>query len=52
VNGNNLFVITDYSGQDPEVNTNKSIGGIPSAGIDYTSYPRAKTWTFGIKAAF
>lgn len=52
VNGNNLFVITDYSGQDPEVNINKSIDGIPSAGIDYTAYPRARTWTFGVKAAF
>jgi iron complex outermembrane receptor protein len=52
INGNNLFVITDYSGQDPEVNTNKAIEGIPSAGIDYTSYPRATTWTFGVKAAF
>jgi iron complex outermembrane receptor protein len=52
LNGNNLFVITDYSGQDPEVNINKSIDGIPSAGIDYTAYPRARTWTFGVKAAF
>jgi len=52
VNGNNLFVITDYSGQDPEVNINKSIDGIPSAGIDYTAYPRARTWTFGVRAAF
>jgi TonB-dependent starch-binding outer membrane protein SusC len=52
LNGNNLFVITDYSGQDPEVNTNKSIDGVPSASIDYTAYPRARTWTFGVKAAF
>lgn len=51
--GQNLFVITDYSGQDPEVNTNKpttlsSFSSIPSFGIDYTPYPRARTFTFGV----
>lgn len=50
--GQNLFVITDYSGQDPEVNTNKSIDGVPSLNIDYTSYPRARTFTFGVNASF
>ncbi|HEY5747108.1 MAG TPA: TonB-dependent receptor [Chryseolinea sp.] len=52
VTGQNLFVITDYSGQDPEVNTNKSLNGIPSLNIDYTSYPRARTFTFGVNASF
>jgi iron complex outermembrane receptor protein len=52
VTGQNLFVITDYSGQDPEVNTNKSIDGVPSAGIDYTSYPRARVFTFGVNVSF
>jgi TonB-dependent starch-binding outer membrane protein SusC len=52
VTGQNLFVITDYSGQDPEVNTNKSIDGVPSLGVDYTSYPRARTFTFGVNASF
>ncbi|UII19530.1 SusC/RagA family TonB-linked outer membrane protein [Fulvivirga ligni] len=46
--GQNLFIITGYSGQDPEVNTNKAIDGIPSFGIDYTPYPRARTITFGV----
>jgi TonB-linked SusC/RagA family outer membrane protein len=50
--GQNLFVITDYSGQDPEVNTNKAIDDVPSFGIDYTSYPRARTFTFGVSASF
>lgn len=50
--GQNLFVITPYSGLDPEVDTPKSLNNIPSAGIDYTSYPRAKTVTFGINATF
>ena len=48
----NLFVITDYSGLDPEVNTNKSLNGVPSAGIDYTSYPRARTYTLGLNVTF
>lgn len=52
VTGQNLFVITNYSGQDPEVNTNKSLNGIPSAGIDYTAYPRARTWTVGASISF
>lgn len=48
INAQNLFVITDYSGQDPEVDTNKAIDNIPSAGIDYTPYPRARTFTVGL----
>jgi TonB-dependent starch-binding outer membrane protein SusC len=50
--GQNVFVITDYTGLDPEVNINKPINGIPSLGIDYTSYPRARTITFGLNATF
>jgi TonB-linked SusC/RagA family outer membrane protein len=46
--GQNLFVITKYRGFDPEVNTNKSSGVVPSAGIDYTGYPSARTFTFGL----
>jgi iron complex outermembrane receptor protein len=45
--GQNLFVITNYQGFDPEINTNKSVNGVPSAGIDYTGYPSARTFTFG-----
>lgn len=46
--GQNLFVITDFTGFDPEVNTDKSIGGIPSLGIEYTPYPTARTFLLGI----
>lgn len=48
----NLAVFTKYSGQDPEVNTNKSIDDVPSAGIDYTSYPRARTFLIGANVSF
>lgn len=41
--GQNLFVITNWSGFDPEVNQDKSVGGIPSFGIEYTPYPTART---------
>nr|WKN39476.1 TonB-dependent receptor [Tunicatimonas sp. TK19036] len=50
--GQNLFVITDYSGQDPEVNVNKAIDDIPSFGIDYTPYPRARTFLVGLNVTF
>jgi len=46
--GQNLFVITNYQGFDPEVNTNKAVNGVPSAGIDYAGYPTARTFTFGV----
>ena len=48
VNGQNLFVITNYTGFDPEVNVNKSINGVPSAGIDYNAYPTARTFNVGV----
>ena len=50
--GQNLFVITGYSGLDPEVNVNKEIEDIPSLGIDYTAYPRPRTVTIGLNATF
>ena len=50
--GQNLFVITPYSGIDPEVDTPKALNNIPSAGIDYTSFPRSRTFTLGLNATF
>ncbi len=52
VTGQNLFVITKYDGYDPEVNTDGSINGITSYGIDYLSYPKAKTVMFGLNVSF
>jgi len=48
VTGQNLFVITDFSGFDPEVNVDKNSNGVPSVGIEYIPYPSARTITFGI----
>ena len=52
VTGQNLLTFTSYSGQDPEVSTNKELNGIPSFGIDYGAYPRSKTWTVGASISF
>lgn len=50
--GQNLLLFTGYSGYDPEVNTDKSINGIPSLGIDYTAYPSARTFSVGVNVGF
>lgn len=46
--GQNLFVITKFSGFDPEVNVDKNVNGIPSAGIEYIPYPTARTILLGL----
>jgi len=54
--GQNLFLITDYSGLDPEVSSAPAsfdlLNGIPTAGIDLTAYPNPRTVTLGINATF
>ena len=50
--GQNLFVLTDYSGFDPEVNTGSASGGIQTFGIDRFTYPRARTWLVGLNLTF
>ncbi|MBC9794443.1 TonB-dependent receptor [Sinomicrobium sp. FJxs] len=50
--GQNLFVITDYSGFDPEVNTGSASGGVQTFGIDYFTYPKARTFLIGLNASF
>ncbi len=52
VTGQNLFVITSYDGYDPEVNTDRTINGVSSYGIDYLSYPKAKSLIFGVNVTF
>ena len=52
VNASNLFIITGYSGTDPEVDTDKSLNGVPSAGMEYLSYPRDKSVSVGLNVTF
>jgi len=46
---NNLAVLTSYSGYDPEVSVRKS-GLTP--GLDYSAYPKSRSFIFGINASF
>ncbi|WP_201300918.1 TonB-dependent receptor [Sunxiuqinia indica] len=50
--GQNLFVITNYSGFDPEVRTNTNRGGVAPIGIDYLSYPRPRVFMLGASLSF
>ena len=50
--GQNLFVITDYDGYDPEVNADRNIASVNSYGIDYLSYPRSRSFVFGLNLSF
>jgi TonB-linked SusC/RagA family outer membrane protein len=46
---NNLAVITHYTGYDPEVN---SRSGPVTPGVDYSAYPRSRTYIGGVNIAF
>ncbi len=49
VTANNVFVITGYSGYDPEVSTRKN----PlTPGVDYSAYPRTRFFLTGIDITF
>jgi len=48
VAGSNLFVITGFSGFDPEVNIDKQNNGYPSSSIEYIPYPTPASVVFGV----
>jgi iron complex outermembrane receptor protein len=50
--GQNLFVLTDYTGFDPEVNTVNLRNGIPSNGIEYIPYPSARSFLLSLSCSF
>lgn len=50
--GGNLFCIAGYKGLDPDVNTTPVTGGFPTPAYDYLSYPKARTFTFGLNLSF
>ncbi|RYE26783.1 MAG: hypothetical protein EOP45_03225 [Sphingobacteriaceae bacterium] len=43
---NNVAMITGYSGYDPEVNARRS--SPVTSGVDYSAYPRSRTFLFGV----
>jgi iron complex outermembrane receptor protein len=49
LSGDNLLLLTGYSGYDPEVHTES---GLASRGIDYLNYPRPRTFTAGVRVRF
>lgn len=48
--GNNIAIITKYSGYDPEVSV-KSNNPL-TQGLDYSAYPKSRSYIFGINATF
>jgi TonB-linked SusC/RagA family outer membrane protein len=47
---NNVFVLTNYSGFDPEVSTRRSTPLTP--GVDYSPYPKSRQFIFGLNLNF
>ena len=50
--GQNLFLITKYTGLDPEVVSSVPGTGESPRGIDFFSYPRARTFMIGASITF
>jgi TonB-dependent starch-binding outer membrane protein SusC len=48
--GNNVFLLTNYTGFDPEVSTRRRTGLTP--GVDYSAYPRSRSIIFGLNVNF
>ncbi|MBK9980586.1 MAG: TonB-dependent receptor [Gemmatimonadetes bacterium] len=51
VSGRNLVTWTDYTGYNPDVNSNGSSATI-SLGTDFYAYPLARTFSFGVRGAW
>ncbi len=49
---NNLFIITNYSGIDPEVNANGGGNDGKGFGTDFGLYPRTRTFAVGVNVTF
>lgn len=47
---NNFAIITNYSGYDPEVNVRAS--NPLTQGLDYSAYPKSRSFIFGVNATF
>ena len=50
VTGYNLFCWTSYSGYDPEVSTRRKTNLTP--GVDYSAYPKSRSFVFGLNLNF
>lgn len=54
VSGSNLLTFTKYTGYDPEIGFRGAASGanLLRNGIDYGQYPRARNFSFGVRAGF
>jgi len=50
--GNNLYLWSKYSGYDPEVSTTRSGYSGLTPGVDYSSFPRSRSYTLGVNITF
>jgi len=50
----NALTLTGYSGLDPDVNTNQNMNSsrYPTPGLDWGTYPRARSFVIGLNATF
>lgn len=47
----NLFVLTKYTGSDPEVDTGTKVNPL-AIGVDYSAYPKSRAFNFGLNLSF
>ncbi|NCA78823.1 MAG: SusC/RagA family TonB-linked outer membrane protein [Sphingobacteriia bacterium] len=52
VTGRNLFLLTHYSGNDPQININTSSGGTGGMGIDNYNVPTTRSFNFNLNISF
>ena len=48
--GSNLFILTNYSGYDPEVDTRRTTPATP--GVDFSAYPKSRAYNIGLNITF
>lgn len=47
----NLFVLTKYTGSDPEVDTGTKVNPL-AIGVDFSAYPKSRAFNFGVNLSF
>jgi TonB-linked SusC/RagA family outer membrane protein len=50
VSASNVFILTKYTGFDPEVDSRRNTGLTP--GLDYSAYPKSRQLLFGLNLTF
>jgi TonB-linked SusC/RagA family outer membrane protein len=48
--GYNLWILTKYTGYDPEVDTRRTTPATP--GVDYSAYPKSRSYNLGVNITF